>query len=300
MTHTHASGSTLALAPGTTSPVPGAGANTEPPTFYLGTHMPNWLATSTIRLFVSHRRLAKYKTLPIARTPWALDSGGFSELAMYGEWRTTPEEYVAAVVRYATEIGRLSWAAPQDWMCEPQMLQRTGLTVIEHQKRTIDNFVYLTQLWSRLSDADCPFKPPLQGQLLPDYLRCWDMYGEAGVDLREYNVVGLGSVCRRQATEEIGEIVTALRELAPDLPLHGFGVKKQGLEKYGHLLASADSMAWSVEARRRQQPLPGCTGHKNCANCPRYAYQWHRRITATLQIRRPRQLLLFTDGGDHW
>jgi hypothetical protein len=32
------------------------------------------------------------KGLP--RTGWALDSGGFSELSLYGGWRTTPEEYV--------------------------------------------------------------------------------------------------------------------------------------------------------------------------------------------------------------
>ena len=65
--------------------------------FYLGTHMTGWLAHVGVPLFVSHRRLARRKTLPQARTGWALDSAGFSELSLYGGWRTTPEEYVCRI-----------------------------------------------------------------------------------------------------------------------------------------------------------------------------------------------------------
>ena len=65
------------------------------PVLYLGTHMDGWLAHVGVPLFVSHRRLVRRKTLPMARSGWALDSGGFSELSMYGGWRTnTLEEYV--------------------------------------------------------------------------------------------------------------------------------------------------------------------------------------------------------------
>lgn len=247
--------------------------------FYLGTHQPHWLGLTSLPLFVSHRRLAQRVSLPKARGFWALDSGGFSELSLYGGWRTTPEEYVSAVVRYDTEIGNLSWAAPQDWMCEPVMLAQTGFTVAEHQVRTVANFVYLQQLWGHLSDADCPFMPVLQGWELADYLRCWQLYGESGVDLSEYEVVGVGSVCRRQATAEIGDILSALRDMDPGVPLHGFGVKKNGLARYGHLLSSADSMAWSYDARRKPA-LEGCAGHINCANCLVYASRWYQEVIA--------------------
>ena len=64
-----------------------------------------------MRLFVSHRRLAARKTLPRAAAGWALDSGGFSELSLYGRWRTTARHYNAAVRRYDDEIGKLEWAA---------------------------------------------------------------------------------------------------------------------------------------------------------------------------------------------
>jgi hypothetical protein len=61
----------------------------EPPTFFLGTHQPNWL-TLGVPLFVSDRRLRRYRTLPRAAAPWALDSGGFTELSQYGTWDTGP------------------------------------------------------------------------------------------------------------------------------------------------------------------------------------------------------------------
>ena len=64
------------------------------------------------------------------------------------------------------------------------------------------------------------------------------------------------------------------------LRLHGFGVKAGGLVRYADCLASADSLAWSFEARRAA-PLAGCS-HANCANCLRYAAAWRERTLARL------------------
>ncbi len=86
--------------------------------FWLGVHKPAWLERTSVPLMVSHRILHERRTLPRTRGPWVLDSGGFTELSMYGGWWTTPADYVAAARRYADEIGQLAWAAPQDWMCE--------------------------------------------------------------------------------------------------------------------------------------------------------------------------------------
>ncbi len=246
--------------------------------FYLGSHMPNWLETAGVPLFVSHRRLAGRKTLPRAIAPWALDSGGFSELSLYGEWRTTPQEYVTAVRRYDQEIGELEWAAPQDSMCEDFVLAKTGLTELEHQQRTVVNFQRLQDLWYSATSDESPFMPVLQARDRDGYLRCADLYAAAGVDLCDYELVGIGSVCRRQATGEIHDIVTAIRGVIdPTLPLHGFGVKTRGLRLYGNELTTADSMAWSYDGRR-SPPIPGCVGHKNCANCLRYALAWRDRV----------------------
>jgi hypothetical protein len=250
--------------------------------FLLGTHQPGWLARLDVSLMVSHRTLRSRRRLPQARARWALDSGGFTELALFGRWQTTPGEYAQAVACYATQIGRLAWASPQDWMCEPSMLARTGLSVAEHQARTVDNYCTLRHLAPEL-----PFIPVLQGWTLTDYLACLGRYQQAGVDLAAGPLVGLGSVCRRQATAQIGAIAAELA--AAGLRLHGFGVKRHGLARYADHLESADSLAWSYAARRRP-PLPGCRSHRNCANCPRYALAWRRQVIAALDG--PRQLRL--------
>jgi hypothetical protein len=273
------------------------------PTFFLGTHQPSWLPRVDVPLFVSDRRLRSYKTLPRAVAPWAEDSGGFTELQKYGEWTVTAREYAARVRRYHDEIGNLVWAAPQDWMCEPIVIAGgragrlvfagTGLSVHEHQRRTVTNAVELEML-----DAGLPWRKVVQGYTSDEYLRCADMYAKLGIDLTREPLVGLGSVCRRQATGEAHEIIRALR--AWGIPrLHGFGIKTLGLQRYGHLLTSADSLAWSEDARRKKVPMCGTVhprGAKNCANCLPYALQWRSRLLTALD--RPpaaEQFSLFDD-----
>jgi hypothetical protein len=256
--------------------------------FYLGAHQPHWLWRAGFPLFVSHRQLTRRRTLRPASCRWALDSGGFTELSMHGRWLTPAEDYAAAVVRYGEQIGGLDFAAPQDWMCEPFMIERTGLSVTEHQHRTVENYLILHRLVPDL------IIPAVQGYLLRDYLACLELYASAGVDLAALPRVGLGSVCRRQSTAEIAVIVTELARAG--LRLHGFGVKTGGLHLYGHLLASADSMAWSYAARR-SPALPGCTGHKNCANCLTYATRWRAGVLGRYAAR-GHQASLF--DGHHW
>lgn len=262
-------------------------------TFLLGTHQPGWLNHARVPLFVCDSRLRGYKTLPRAAAPWSLDSGGFSELQNKGRWTVTPRDYVTRVRRYRDEIGHLGWAAPQDWMCEPLIISGgqagplkfvgTHLSVEEHQRRTVANLVQLREM-----APDLPFIPVVQGYRLDEYLHIIDLYTAAGIDLTAEPLVGLGSVCRRQATQEIHTIVATLRQHGLTR-LHGFGVKTRGLSQYGHLLASADSLAWSYDARRAQRPLmPDCT-HKNCANCLPYALAWRQPLVHT----RPEQLPLF-------
>lgn len=257
-------------------------------TFWLGTHKPAWLERLDVPLFISHRRLREYTTLPRARAAWALDSGGFSELDESGRWTITPAAYVDAVRLYEWEIGNLQWAAPQDWMCEPKVRNRTGLTVRDHQERTVANFLELLSLAPTL-----PFVPVLQGWSLGDYHRCVEMYDRAGVDLLDEPLVGLGSVCRRQATSEIGTIVESLAALG--LRLHGFGVKVGGLSRYASHLESADSMAWS-RAARWEEPMPGCK-HASCSNCPRYATRWYRQVCEQLHAIREHEEVLGTQRG---
>lgn len=231
--------------------------------FYLGTHEPSWLRYVEVPLFISRNRLARLKSLPRATTHWALDSGGFTELATHGRWTINAQQYAAEVRHYSDTIGMMDWAAPQDWMVEPSMLARTGLGVYEHQRRTVDNYLELCDL-----APDLPWTPVLQGWTLMDYHRHVDMYP---IDLTTQPLVGLGSVCRRQASAEIGQIVASLHQRG--LALHGFGCKQAAICRYGPLLASADSLSWSYNGRRNGL----CDKASRCANCLHFALAWRER-----------------------
>jgi hypothetical protein len=119
----------------------------------------------------------------------------------------------------------------------------------------------------------------LQGWEPVDYFAHVAMYWTAGVDLWFVPVVGVGSVCRRQHTEEAEAFLRGLAALG--LRLHGFGFKAQGLPHVADILQSSDSLAWSYAARR-SPPLPGCKGHKNCANCERYALRWYADLVGRI------------------
>lgn len=217
------------------------------------------LAGTTVPLFVSDYRLRRRKTLPRAAGPWALDSGAFSILER-GSAFDAPAVYATRVRRYQEEIGRLDWVAPQDWMCEPWIIRKTGLTVEEHQRRTVHNFLSLRDL---LGDLVIPV---VQGWRVPgDYLRCVDLYDQAGVDLTGGRLVGLGSVCRRQATGQIALCASTLA--ARGLRLHGFrGEDGRAVRVRGHTrvlrldgLVVPGSSARQVRARSHRVggQLPG-------------------------------------------
>jgi hypothetical protein len=238
--------------------------------FYLGSHQPSWLERVSFPLFISRRRLAPRKRLPRARGPWALDSGGFTEIHLHGRFTVSPARYAAEVRRFRDEVGRLAWAAPQDWMCEPASLARTGLTVQDHQRRTISNFLELKAI-----APDVPWLPVLQGWAPYQYFSCVELYLKAGIDLSELPLVGVGSVCRRQSGMTAAGIFRGLATLYR-LRLHGFGVKTSGLRASGDVLVSADSMAWSAAARWTR-PLPGHQ-HASCSSCLDFAILWRQAL----------------------
>lgn len=249
--------------------------------FWLGTHEVSWLCRPGIAdLFISRRRLARQKRVPRAVTDWALDSGGFTELNKFGRWQTPAAEYVAEVRRWRAEVGRMEWAAVQDWMCEPFVVAKTGLSVEEHQRRTVASYGELLAL-----APEIPWTPVLQGWGYGDYWRCLELYDRAGHDLRAAPVVGLGSVCRRQDTSMVEALIRDLK--AAGLRVHGFGFKFGGVVRCAANLASADSLAWSLNARKNP-PLPGCR-HKSCSNCFRWAVRWRARLMDAVgrAIRRP-------------
>ena len=253
--------------------------------FYLGTHRPDWLGKTAVPLFVSRRRLTGRKSYPRSRGRWALDSGGFSELNANNAWSITARQYASEVREWSEAIGGLDWAACMDWMCEPFVLAKTGLSIDEHQRRTIASYLELRDI-----APDLPWVPVLQGWAASDYERHAEQYDRAGIALASLPTVGIGSVCRRQHTAEAERIIRRLSMAG--IRLHGFGFKLQGLRAVSSLLASADSLAWSFEARRLGRATCG-GAHRNCANCLTYALRWYERVRRLESVPATFQMSLF-------
>lgn len=245
--------------------------------FHMGIHQSDWLNWLDVSTCVSYRRLADRRTLPWAESEWILDSGAYSEIDLFGKdayAHTSPAKYARRVRRYGWEIGKLLWAGPQDWPSEAKAIAKTGLSVLEHRIRTVDNFIELHSLYD-----DLRIIPVLQGGEDPDdYRRCRDLYAARGVDLTTYPLVGVGGVCRRAATAPIVDLV---RELASDgLKLHIFGAKSDAVAQIGDDAVSWDSGSWSYSGRY----VPGCApGHQKENNCVHYAIGYRERMIQRLQ-----------------
>lgn len=238
--------------------------------FYLGAGTPYWLwrHADRIPLFVSDTQLRKLKNLKPTGKVWALDSGGYSEIHKYGKWTQTPQDYAKRCRRYVDEIGKLQFCAIQDWMCEDSSLAATGKSVLQHQINTLVSYGTLSDI-----DSSLPWLPVLQGRDGTDYIKHAEMYLNNYPHLKYF---GLGSVCRRAKSQEIVKVVEILtKEFS--FELHGFGVKTKALEKIGHMLKSADSMAWSFRTIFKKTTfLPTCT-HKKCNHCYPWAKNWYRQ-----------------------
>lgn len=247
--------------------------------FHLGTHEPTWIGRSPVPLFVSMTRVKKFPARP-ARAGWACDSGGFTQLHR-GGWTTKPEDFIEQVYYLADKCPGMMWASPQDWMCEPSAVAATGLSVADHMRLTVENYCTLKTM-----DPRDLIVPVLQGWLPGDHERCVEMYEDAGVNLFDKPIVGVGSICRRQATDEIAGIIERLAALG--LSLHGFGIKTLGLKLYGKHLASADSLAWSFQARMKARdgrpPLCGnpAATHASCQNCYDWAHLWRDSVLRSI------------------
>lgn len=210
--------------------------------FFVGLHQPSD-ARHFAAAFVSVNRLRARKG-PFKVGDWIMDSGAFTEISTHGEWRSGVEEYAAEIRRWS-KVGNLLAAVSQDYMCEPFILAKTGMTVEQHQQLTIQRYRDLLK-----ADTGVYIMPVLQGFAPADYVAHIRMYGA----LLPYGAwVGVGSVCKRNGDfRAIEAVLLAIHEERPDLRLHGFGLKTTALRSglVRELLWSADSMAWSFAARK--------------------------------------------------
>jgi len=238
--------------------------------FFVGLHQPSD-AKHFDRSFISVNRLRARKS-DFVVSDWIMDSGAFSEIATHGNYRVGVDEYVAQIERWRS-VGNMRAAVTQDWMCEPWIVAKTGLSVREHQRLTVERYDAIA------SKTTAYVMPVLQGYVISDYLAHIEDYGDR---LTHGKWVGVGSICKRNANvAEIEDILLSIKRVRPDLRLHGFGLKTTALKSaaVNDMLYTADSMAWSYHARKQGRN----------ANDWREAKAFEQRIK-----QQPQQLSLWT------
>ena len=201
--------------------------------------MASGLERSMLSINVLEKRKSDFET-----NRWILDSGAFTRISRGLEH--LPVDQYARQIRRWSACGKLEACVAQDWMCEPMVLEVTGLTVREHQRLS-------TRRWLELREAvpGVHVMPVIQGWEPKDYT---EHLREMGPELPQGTWVGVGSICKRQGhPDSISAILTAILKERPDLKLHGFWVKTQALKRadISQRFHSVDSIAWSYAARRR-------------------------------------------------
>ena len=214
------------------------------PIFYCGMHH-CCDADRVPRSCISVRTLKNRKSaFSPSRNGWIMDSGAFTEISTHGFYVTSHDEYAGDINRWYAKVRGLQAAVSQDWMCEDFILQKTGKSIPEHQRLTIESY---DEVFMRVEKAY--LMPVLQGYDPREYLHHLFMYGSR---LRKGSWVGVGSLCKRnRRPSAISDILILLKRHRPDLKLHGFGIKTTSLqdELVSDSLWSCDSMAWSFAAR---------------------------------------------------
>lgn len=209
---------------------------------FVGLHQPSDCKHFS-RSFVSVNRLRARKS-DFVVGDWIMDSGAFTEIAAHGRYRESVDGYVDQIERWR-KCGNMLAAVSQDYMCEAWILKKTGLTVQDHQRLTIERYDAIK------AKTTAYIMPVLQGFAPADYVAHVRAYGQR---LTAGMWVGVGSVCKRNGDPgAIFDVLSAIKRERPDLRLHGFGLKTTALKDGGvfNLLHTADSMAWSFAARKQ-------------------------------------------------
>lgn len=234
--------------------------------FFTGIHHPcdagefehSFISINTLR-----RRKSRGAFFP---RKWVMDSGAFEAVRKKGHHSMSVWSY-AAQIMYWRQFGELEAAVCQDMMCEPFMLAKTGLTVADHQRETIERYDALLRL-----NTGVYIMPVLQGYEPEQYA---DHVRQYGPRLAVGAWVGVGSVCKRNGSpEKVLQVLRAIHAVRPDLRLHGFGLKITALRdpEVRAELETSDSMAWSFAARREGRD----------ANDPQEAHAFTAKINALI------------------
>lgn len=181
--------------------------------FFVGLHHPH-VAGNFDSAFISVNVIRSRKS-PFPAKEWIMDSGAFTTILKHGGYPHPVSEYADQIRRWK-DNGKLLAAVSQDYMCEPHMLEKTGLSIADHQRLTIERYDALIA-----ENTGVYIMPVLQGYHWKDYVSHIRQYGDR---LKPDMWVGVGSVCKRNGNVfAIWKVLGAIKDERPDLRLHGFG-----------------------------------------------------------------------------
>ena len=177
--------------------------------------------------------------------PVALDSAGFVAARRYRGFPWDTNEYLdlAAAAPWL-------WWASQDWCVEPEIAHDEA-AVLDRISGTVRLNVLCREGGKRRGIID-RFLPVIQGWHPDQYRRCLERMPW----VRDFPLVGVGSMCRRHVHGEHG-ILHVLDVLdtafgSSDARFHLFGLKSQAIAIASQhpRVASADSQAYGIAARQ--------------------------------------------------
>lgn len=250
--------------------------------FYIGVNQYQQLSWVEKHFIYSYQlaRRRKHPWMVPDRLNWIMDSGSFSELKMNGKYTFTPQEYFNTIEHWQPDI-----FVNMDYMCEPNQLEKTGMTVDQHQLLSLENQIQLKEL---LEDSWMNGHVELMG-----VIQGWTPldYEDHIQLLKDHDMImpymGIGSVCRRGDTNQILKVIKTVSKQLPNTKLHGFGVKTDILSNpLPHMvLDSVDSQAWCMAGNygENAEYMKKCLHHEwkrcpknteDCRNCGRFMNTW--------------------------
>jgi hypothetical protein len=143
-----------------------------------------------------------------------------------------------------------------DYCCEDEITAGKPGLVRERQARTTQ----MAWFWQRHRSVPWVWVPPIQGWLPADYQQharaMKPLIHTMQVFYARTNAfrVGIGTLCRRASTAMIHEVVQAVQQELPGIPLHLWGIKLGALQSPAGLPAavvSVDSARWNSRFGRQ-------------------------------------------------
>ncbi|MFC4987379.1 DUF7221 family queuine tRNA-ribosyltransferase-like protein [Saliphagus infecundisoli] len=166
-----------------------------------------------------------------------IDSGGYSLMLAEGTHERADPYLITSKRSMPTSLQY------RDFPCEPAILDEYERSVETHQRLTVEA---AAEVLVRADERGIDAEPVtvVQGWEPEEYVHHVELLEREGC-LTEH--VGIGSVCRRNATDEIRDVIRAVDQATPPrTKLHAFGVKLEALrdEQVRNRLWSADSTAY--------------------------------------------------------